>query len=171
MRNLIFLFHSIRPRAPRPSRGPLSAAGCIACGLRPRRNPSERCGTRHAYVVVYVPSEARTAPRLINPCSRIALDSRNSWVNFLSVSRGFGPSTKIDQQYDRPTFFAKSMWDARAASLVLAYVVSLCAALPHPGATAGGGGPPSAASHVSETLIQDLPRRRRPRVTAAQCTE
>ena len=48
------------------------------------------------------------------------------------------------------------------------FAMSRAAAL---GATGGGGEPPSAASHVSETLIQDLPERRTPRVTAAQCTE
>jgi hypothetical protein len=38
--------------------------------------------------------------------------------------------------------------------------------------TAGGGGdPPAAALHVSETVIQDLPARRRLPVAASQCTE
>ena len=40
-----------------------------------------------------------------------------------------------------------------------------------PGTAGGGGDPPAAASHVSETVIQDLPARRRLRAAASQCTE
>jgi hypothetical protein len=55
--------------------------------------------------------------------------------------------------------------------LQLAYVYFGMSRAAAPGAAGGGGEPPAAASHVSETVIQDLPERRRPRVTAAQCTE
>ena len=60
----------------------------------------------------------------------------------------------------------RKMMELRQIDVVPAQIAGF-----RPGIAGGGGDPPAAASHVSETVIQDLPARRRLRAAASQCTE